>query len=362
MLKSKWPIPEWLKILLAGFLALLVLTLSVGTYLWFFNPNFRLWFRETESLSFWNQKEQQKRREKEIQELSQRIVSLNSQNRIYQTIRISDLPIYPEAWRERHFNSEELRNSLISGPEADPDNDGLSNKEEYFFGSHPKNADTLCSGKRGKQEGGIDCQGLNDKQNIEKGISPLTGLPLEEPPEITILSQDLGILESLKESFEIASREQIDFPTLYQLSRTIDLEQEFKSIKVLELTDNTQNILDYQRNRLQVLENFASDESLRTLIEIYQITRPEQFNQIRSNYQAKLENLQKMGVPKTYANSHRAYVLIFQKIVELIDLRRASLSEENLSETTFKEQVQSKAVELVWAYRKLAAERKVLTN
>jgi hypothetical protein len=42
-----------------------------------------------------------------------------------------------ETWRNSQFSPSELANSLISGPTADPDGDGVGNDNEYIFGTPP---------------------------------------------------------------------------------------------------------------------------------------------------------------------------------------------------------------------------------
>jgi hypothetical protein len=44
-------------------------------------------------------------------------------------------------WRGRHFNAAEAADPGVSGPEADPDADGLANAFEYAVGSNPQLAD-----------------------------------------------------------------------------------------------------------------------------------------------------------------------------------------------------------------------------
>ena len=54
---------------------------------------------------------------------------------------IHDKPF--DAWRAAHFTTGELGDPLISGPEADPDHDGLANLMEYAFALVPQEASVL---------------------------------------------------------------------------------------------------------------------------------------------------------------------------------------------------------------------------
>ncbi len=63
-----------------------------------------------------------------------------------------------DGWRIRYFGSV-----LCDGegaPDADPDNDGLTNLEEYKYGTDPKNPDT-------------DYDGWTDKEEVDAGTNPL---------------------------------------------------------------------------------------------------------------------------------------------------------------------------------------------
>ena len=57
------------------------------------------------------------------------------------TAGFSDRPSYFSSWRPEHFTNSELADPLISGADADPDGDGVSNAGEYAFGSDPRVAD-----------------------------------------------------------------------------------------------------------------------------------------------------------------------------------------------------------------------------
>ncbi len=76
-----------------------------------------------------------------------------------------------DGWRIRHFGSV-----LCTGegaPDADPDNDGLTNLEEYRHGTSPTNPDT-------------DFDGWDDKVEIGKGTNPLDAIS-HPPSKLRIL-------------------------------------------------------------------------------------------------------------------------------------------------------------------------------
>ncbi|MBX3740747.1 MAG: hypothetical protein KF712_07140 [Akkermansiaceae bacterium] len=47
---------------------------------------------------------------------------------------------YVQVWQEEHFTTAERNNPAVSGDDADPDKDGLTNAQERFFALDPRNA------------------------------------------------------------------------------------------------------------------------------------------------------------------------------------------------------------------------------
>lgn len=56
------------------------------------------------------------------------------------TARFSDRQDFFSGWRQQYFTTEELANPAISGLNADPDRDQITNSGEYAFGSDPRMA------------------------------------------------------------------------------------------------------------------------------------------------------------------------------------------------------------------------------
>ena len=283
--------------------------------------------------------------------LNKALTKIGTDAVIYQTISFEELPIYPQAWVDKYFDSKEQANALIGGQDADPDGDGLSNKQEYLYGSDPTNKDSLCDGKIDNKV----CFGRTDKQNVDAGFSPLTGLQLDTPKKIKIKKQDLAVIGNLKNSLETASNEGVDFPTLYQLAKTIDLTQEMDKQKVISVQDTAQGFLDYQQFRVEILGDFANDDEFSSFTKIYELSTKEDFDSYIKKYTDIRDKLVAASVPQKYIEAHRAYILLFQKLVALVQHRKEGVLAGSIG-PEFKEKSKQISTEMVWSYKRLNEE------
>jgi hypothetical protein len=287
-----------------------------------------------------------------LNNLGQSLSKFNVDEILYENITLENLPVYPIAWVERYFTLSERQNALISGPAADPDKDGLSNKQEFLFGSSPRLADTLCLGKTDTPI----CKGKNDGENVAALISPLTGGTISASRVFRVSKQNSKLIENLQNSFENSSREGVDFPSLYQLSKEINLDDYYNSFKVIGVEDNRDSFGKYIEARTSIIQGFVDDSELNSLSEIYGTNDPVQLKTVRDVYQSRLDTLKAAPVPNRYVNTHKAYLSIFTKIIELVNFRIEGINKDTIGDETYKTDSKKLAVEVVWGYRKLSEE------
>jgi hypothetical protein len=342
------------KYILISFVTLfLVLLLAFGGN-WFNNRKFRnLLAGKKEIPETKNQDFQQALAKESLQKLKTELKKNNPEELLTQKISLKDLNIYPQAWVERNFPQSERQNPLIASAQGDPDGDGLSNQLEYFYASKPKNKFTLCASLVDKSD--LKCK-KTDKENVDAKISPLTGLEIKQEEFFDIKRIDKQVAESLSDSLAVASRQSLDFPEIYELSKNINIENEANSIIINSKPDNRDNLLEYAQKRLEVLEDFTDQNSLAGFSEIYEVIDVEGLNNLKNRYQRIQNNLNNMTVPQRFTKNHQATILTIKKSVELIDLRIEGISKSILEEKNFQESLKEKAKQMMAAYRILNEE------
>jgi hypothetical protein len=297
---------------------------------------------------------------KELENLGQLADRLTLNKKYYSEYSIKDLEIYPDGWIKRKFSESERRNSLISGKDGDPDKDGLTNKEEYFYGSDPKSSKTLCqnipNGQVPYKDSAYVCDGRTDKQLVDNSISPLTGLKLDTVAKFTILQQDLSLINSLKEGISKASEEGLDFPELYARTRLIDLSSELDAKNVVETSDTAQNILNYRNFRLSTVDSFLADSGLNTLSSVYTLTQDEQFVSLINKYKDDQKKAQEYAVPKKYVMVHKAFLLIYDKLINLVQYRKEIVKSDIANKEELQKNNMNKIIETMWGYRRVKEE------
>jgi hypothetical protein len=329
------------------FIAILIVLVggSALTFSWFTNEKFRNTLTGKKVVTIQNSTVSQA-----VEQLGKSTQLIKTDALIYDTINFRDLPVYPKAWVAKYFNAAEQANQLISSETADADSDGLSNKEEYFYASNPRKKDTFCDGKTDN----ANCKGKTDKDLVKEGISPLTGLELVTYETIRVKKQDFAILRNIQDSFEIAAKEGVDFPTLYQLSKSVDLRDEFAKIPVITQGNERENILNYINLRVNLLQDLIAQDQVSLFTEIYQSTKIDDIRKTQEKYNKKNEDLRTTPVPEKLADVHKSYIFFFDQIVDLLKFRADGIEKKTLETEESKKTNKEKAVRVVWAYRTLS--------
>ena len=313
------------------------------SYIWL-NPDLRTKVYKVSSTGNTNQTARDA-----VDKLGKSLDQVNLDTVLYDIISFKNLPVYPIGWVQRFFTPSEQANQLISGPDADADNDGLTNKEEYFYASSPVNKDTFCNGKIDDK----NCKGNSDKQNVDAGISPLTGLSLDSYDKVKIKKQDYAILNRIQDSFENAAKEGVDFPTLYQLSKTIDLSDQYSTIKVLTQSNERVNIINYISFRSKLLQEVIDQGSVAIFSELYGSTKVDEIKNTKNKYVSKVDELKNTYIPERFIDLHRAYIFFFERVIELLDIRIDGVSQKKIESEDFRKISKIKGVEVMWGYRTL---------
>jgi hypothetical protein len=83
-----------------------------------------------------------------------------------------------DTWRKLRFSTNDLANAALSGPNGDPDGDGISNLAEYAFGLEPVRTDT-------------------SPLKISKG-------PGNTPPTVLVAYERLAVLGDIQFSWQVS--------------------------------------------------------------------------------------------------------------------------------------------------------------
>ncbi len=272
---------------------------------------------------------------------------------VIQEISLFDINVYPSKWQKKFFNDTQIQNKLISGADSDPDKDGLTNRQEFLVASNPLKAYTLCGEKKSTD---INCA-RNDKENVDAKISPLTGFGFDVTQKIKVNSTEAVVIDNFKESFDIASSEDFDFPEIYQLAGTVDLSPELDKIEISTLPDEVANIGRYFDARIKTLQEYGALDEFTGFSKIYKTSDPKEVLKLKDVFERMVKDLKNLVPAKSQKKLHQATILAFTKNLEVVNLRIDYLTKPELKLGDMPEskaKSKQKYIELMASYRLLA--------
>jgi hypothetical protein len=336
------------KKLLAGLLSFVIVAGTFGTY--FYISTNKLKNLEIPEPAPKGPSEVVLKGKKALQNLQETVKDVNPEKLLFTEVTLEQLNIYPKNWVTSTFSKEQRENSLITSAEADPDLDGLPNLKEFLYGSNPNKAYTFCGEKK------ENCP-FNDKQMIDSGKSPLTGLVLELPKSFRLKRVDEKIIQGMKESFGATVAQGLDFPKLYEQARTLDLTADFQKIQVVGVKDNRESMINFFEKRVQSLKEFAQEDELTTFTNVYKILEVDKIKEIQKQYREMLASIEKIPVPDTFVDFQRANIFILNKLIQITDHRIEVIGNSKYANPEEVEKSQKMAKELFWGYRKMSEEQ-----
>jgi hypothetical protein len=339
------------KQIIAIFIPIVIVGGGVGIYLW--NNQANLPLNKVDDQIKTN--EVIERGKVAVNALKGKITKNNPDKLIYSDLTLEELKVYPENWVKLNFTKQQLKNQLIISSEADPDGDGINNKLEFLYGSNPNSAYTFCGEKR------EDCK-TTDKDLVDSNRSPLTNLPLELPKKFRIKKVDEKIIDGVKDSISQAAGEGIDFPKLYELSRTLDLSEDLKKVDITTVKDTRDSYLKYIQTRLDILQENNQTDELSTFTSIYKLVDLTKITDLENNFKKIKADLIAIGAPESLANYHRCSVFVVEKTLVVINHRKQAIEKGMVEDAESVKKSQQNGKELFWGYRKLAEEQNKISS
>jgi hypothetical protein len=291
-----------------------------------------------------------------VNEIQSKLNEADPQSLIFEEVNLADLNIYPPQWVANRFTKEQQVNTLISGLDADPDADGIPNRLELINGSNPLSKFTLCGDSL------VDKPGCDktDKQMLEAGLNPLTGLKLEDDSRFNIKKVDKNIIPSIQESFANAETEGVTYTELYEKSRTINLSNEFKETKITSVKTDRNSILKYLDARFESLKTAEENDEILTFSNIYKLVDINKITELEEYYKEIQSKLNPLPTPNIYFNFQKGSVMLVKKILRIIELRKENVLSADTNSAEFKEKNKQAALELFWTYRRINDEQRLV--
>jgi hypothetical protein len=291
-----------------------------------------------------------------VNEIQSQLNQADPQSLIFEEVNLADLKIYPPQWVANRFTKEQQANSLISGADADADGDGIANRLELINGSNPLSKYTLCGDALISKPG---CD-KTDKQMLEAGLNPLTGLKIEDDSRFNIKKVDKNIIPSIQESFANAETEGVTYTELYEKSRTINLSQEFKETKITSIKTDRDGILKYLDARFESLKTAEANDEILTFSNIYKLVDINKITELENYYKDIQIKLNPLPTPNIYSNFQKGSVMLVKKILKIIELRKQNILSADTNSAEFKAKNKQAALELFWTYRRINDEQRLI--
>jgi hypothetical protein len=294
------------------------------------------------------------------------IGAIDPDDLLYDKLIATDIKIYPSSWTNKYFSKSELKNTLISDSASDADSDGLSNQQEYYYGSNPKNKYSFCEILPDKS--GPLCQ-KTDRELIDANLSPLTGLKISPQKPQKVKKTDRILAEKNSETaYNNAANQGVDMVQLYQKSMLVNFEDQIEKIEFIKGEVTRENILNFLTARKKIIEDFTNQNTgLDEFTFSYLNVDPKELKNMLTRYDAIYTKLSSVAVPPFAEKIQKYHLFALNNIRDLLKFRieesskiKIDIEKQALNYSQeFKDKSAEISLKVGWAYRRLQEEEQI---
>ena len=201
----------------------------------------------------------------------------------------------PGWWYDDYFGSSVCEKEICK-TEMDPDNDKLTNGQEYFYKTNPMLADTNGNGK-------------TDGEDVANGLDPsnVRDLTFEQAA-----SDD----EIVGESLVFADEMDYEFSTMIDPKKVPYPDIADSSLRIItQPTDEASR--KYENRLISILNTYVDPQKLAGIKEVVDGQDPVKIAELKSMAEAVAKELRGMDVPKDYLLLHK-YTITFFELLPIV--------------------------------------------
>ncbi|MCL5436106.1 MAG: thrombospondin type 3 repeat-containing protein [Patescibacteria group bacterium] len=227
--------------------------------------------------------------------------------------------VIPISWYQQYFSDETITRVSIAGAEADPDKDGLTNKQEYLFGTNPMVSDT-------------DRDGLSDGAEVAAGTDPTDSA---SPVTSAVQSKPSPVDNFVEEVKNQLSAEGVDSEA--EMNNFLKLDQAavlptIPDSDIKLVPDSDASLQEYQLAVSKIINEFSSGGIDSAFGQAFSADSLSDAKALSEKFASYLARLRELRVPKSSVETQKNTLIFFGALKKIADEKLAMLeNSEDLS-------------------------------
>src|SRR3990167_2258644 len=214
----------------------------------------------------------------------------------------------PADWLKRYFNTADENNLAVQGPDGDPDVDGLTNWQEFYFSTDPTKLSTMGDG-------------ISDGAKVAFNINPLTGEQIYSTAYAEEITRKF-IEDNKLEEFKVENiQKEVD--ELLNPQDINSIEIVLPDPRTLKVVDNSspEFIDNYLQRSLEVGGGMIT--SAQQLAEQFVAPTGVDASVTLTSIHETIEELRQMQVPRDFLRIHQLVIAGLFASSHLLDLSKS---------------------------------------